>query len=269
MAAEVERPIRTAKEDRLYRGEFVQRLVSALVGEDGRATGMVVGITGPWGSGKSSIINMVAETIRDEHPDAVVVQFNPWLINSRDDLITSFFAEVTAALSATGKNTGPTQLIEKLTGFAKTFFDYGKRLAPLANLLAPVAGSMTAAGFDALAQSVSDGNTVYDLRKRFERELEESKTEIVVLVDEIDRLSDAEVAVVAQLVRAIADFPHFSYLLAYDAQRVAEALGGSNTERGQAYLEKIVQLSVPLPGYAGSDQANSPRSILRAGRFPR
>ncbi len=51
----------------------------------------------------------------------------------------------------------------------------------------------------------------------------------------------------AQLVRAIADFPHFSYLLAYDAQRVAEALGGGNPERGQAYLEKIVQLSVPLP----------------------
>jgi hypothetical protein len=208
---------------------------------------MVLGITGPWGSGKSSIIYMVAEAIENEHKDTIVVQFNPWLINSRDDLITSFFAEVTAALSMAGKRRGHTQLIGKLTGFAKTFFDYGKRLAPAANLLAPVAGSAAAAGFDALIRSVSEGDTVYDLRKKFQRELEESKTEVVVLIDEIDRLNDSEVAVVAQLVRAIADFPHFSYLLAYDAQRVAEALGGGKPERGQAYLEKIVQLSVPLP----------------------
>jgi hypothetical protein len=48
-------------------------------------------------------------------------------------------------------------------------------------------------------------------------------------------------------VRAVADFERFSYLLAYDADRVAPALGDGDLERGRAYLEKVVQLAVPLP----------------------
>jgi hypothetical protein len=55
----------------------------------------------------------------------------------------------------------------------------------------------------------------------------------------------------AQLVRSIADFPALSYVMAYDAERVIQALGGGTDsaadERGRAYLEKIVQLQIPLP----------------------
>lgn len=60
---------------------------------------------------------------------------------------------------------------------------------------------------------------------------------IVVLIDELDRVESEEIRTVAQLVRSVADFPGVSYLLAYDRERVAQALGGENAERGQAYLE--------------------------------
>ena len=42
-------------------------------------------------------------------------------------------------------------------------------------------------------------------------------------------------------------------MLAYDPKRVIQALGGADSddasrdERGRAYLEKIVQLQIPLP----------------------
>jgi hypothetical protein len=71
---------------------------------------------------------------------------------------------------------------------------------------------------------------------------------IVVLIDELDRIEDEEIRIVAQLVRSVADFPGISYVLAYDAERVMRALGGSEKlEHGRAYLEKIVQLQIPLP----------------------
>jgi len=66
-------------------------------------------------------------------------------------------------------------------------------------------------------------------------------------VDEVDRVEDAEIHALAQLVRSIADFPNVSYLLAYDATRVAEALGNGSAERGRSYLEKIIQLQIPVP----------------------
>ncbi len=50
-----------------------------------------------------------------------------------------------------------------------------------------------------------------------------------------------------RLVRAVADFPSVSYLLAYDRARVSEALGAGNEDRGSAYLEKIVQIEISVP----------------------
>jgi predicted KAP-like P-loop ATPase len=59
------------------------------------------------------------------------------------------------------------------------------------------------------------------------------------LLDEIDRLSDQEVREVAQTVKSVADFPMFSYLLAYDPDRVARALGHDDLKLGFQYLEKL------------------------------
>src|SRR5581483_12027624 len=70
---------------------------------------------------------------------------------------------------------------------------------------------------------------------------------IVVLIDELDRVEEAEIKIMAQVVRSIADFPQIAYVLAYDEQRVLQALGNGHEERGRSYLEKIVQLQFPLP----------------------
>src|SRR5436309_4284924 len=74
-----ERPIESSADDRLERSLFIERLASALVNPvTGRSTGIVVGITGPWGSGKSSILNLLREWIKARYEDALVVQFDPW-----------------------------------------------------------------------------------------------------------------------------------------------------------------------------------------------
>jgi predicted KAP-like P-loop ATPase len=90
------------------------------------------------------------------------------------------------------------------------------------------------------------------IRRKLLAELAESAMPIVVLIDELDRIEDQEIRTVAQLVRSVADFPGISYVLAYDHDRVVQALGegaieDARAERGRAYLEKIVQLQIPLP----------------------
>jgi hypothetical protein len=250
----LERPIGTGGDDRLLRQDFAARLLGALIEPEGRATGIVLGLTGPGGSGKSSILNMVAELAEARHPAAVVVSFNPWLANSRNGLIHAFFAEVTAALEATAYKPGCTRT-EKLKGLAQTIFKYGKRVAP-ADGVWFCDGGAAAAGLDTLRQSLPGTDTLPRMRAELGREFDESGTDIIVLIDEIDRLDDRDIRVCAQLVRAVADFERVSYLLAYDADRVAPALGNGDIERGHAHLEKIVQLQVSLP-------ALLPRQIRR------
>jgi len=241
----VERPIKTEGDDRLLRQDFVARLLGALIEPEGRATGIVLGLAGPGGSGKTSILNMVAELAEARHPATIVVSFNPCLANSRNGLTHAFFAELTAALEAGPKKPRRGQA-ERLKGLAQTIFKYGKRIAP-ADGIWFCDGGATAAGLDTMRQSLTGGDTFSRMRDELARELEDSETDILVLIDEIDRLSDREITVCAQLVRAVADFERVSYLLAYDADRVAPALGNGNIERGRAYLEKVVQLAVPLP----------------------
>ena len=68
----LERPIETERDDRLLHKELVARLLGALIDPEGRATGIALGLAGASGSGKSSVLNMVAERTERDHPAGAV-----------------------------------------------------------------------------------------------------------------------------------------------------------------------------------------------------
>ncbi len=137
-----ERAIHTSADDRLERSQFIERLTAAVVSPaTARATGAVIGITGPWGSGKTSVLNLLSEHIKEKHQDALVVRFDPWLVSGRNDLIAEFLGELIGAINADQKHA------EKFKKLGKTLAQYGGQLAPISNLLLPGVGEMASAGF--------------------------------------------------------------------------------------------------------------------------
>jgi predicted KAP-like P-loop ATPase len=92
---QLDEPIKNAAQDRLSRTQFVAGIADRLVG-GGKATGVTIGLVGPWGSGKSSVLNLLETHLLQV--GALVVRFDPWLISGRDDLIASFFAELVSSL---------------------------------------------------------------------------------------------------------------------------------------------------------------------------
>jgi predicted KAP-like P-loop ATPase len=242
-----ERPIESSTEDKLERYQFVRRLASALIdGKTGRSRGVVIGITGPWGSGKSSILNLLRERLNAGNPQTVVVSFDPWLISGRNDLISAFIKELLATIKSDPK------VADKLKSVTATFAKYGRLLEPAASYLNPAVRAALKMSTNVAETLNSRDESLSALRRKLLAELAESAMPIVVLIDELDRIEDQEIRTVAQLVRSVADFPGISYVLAYDHDRVVQALGEGaveekRTERGRAYLEKIVQLQIPLP----------------------
>lgn len=82
----MDNPIKAMEEDQFQRDRFAKRIVRALIEHNSRhSRQVVVGITGEWGSGKSSILNFIEKEIKAEFPEAVVMAFNPWLVNSAND----------------------------------------------------------------------------------------------------------------------------------------------------------------------------------------
>ncbi|MCP1613546.1 hypothetical protein J2848_005242 [Azospirillum lipoferum] len=249
-----DRPIATATEDRLGRSEFVARLARALVTPTGRASGVVIGLNGPWGSGKSSILNLLAEECgaaakRENRPAPVVVRFDPWLVSGRDDLVSRFIKELNAEIRKVG--TAHPEIKATLLELANRLAVYGKDLSAGVGWLlfgnVPLGGTFMSGLFQFIAALTGRVTTLDAQRETVRKCLAGVPVPIIVLIDELDRVEDAEVRTVAQLVRAVADFPGISYLLAYDRVRVVEALGDKNVDRGAAYLEKIVQLEVRVP----------------------
>jgi predicted KAP-like P-loop ATPase len=216
-------PIRSLSEDRLGRRSFAQALAAEVMAAPA-ARGYVMGLTGPWGSGKTSILNMTVDALGDQ---AIVVHFNAWMFSGTEALVSSFFAEI-------GKQLDKKEA--KLKTIAGKLATYGQLLSPVA---AVVGASAAVQGAANILQALSTAPSVFEQHEELRQLLEKLDKRLVVIVDDVDRLRPAEVLDIVRLVRLVGDFPNTLYLLAFDRHRVEECLGEGDLERGRAYLEKM------------------------------
>lgn len=256
-----DRAISKVEHDLLDRGAFVQSLIRPLVDGGGKSgTGLTLGLVGRWGEGKSSILHLLKEEISKRYPEAVIVQFSPWLVSQRKDLVRSFFDELGNAVQAKhAHRVHPGRTSQLAQEIGDALADYVDRLSPVFEVFQPGTGA-GAKGATALYRSLtsiyrnknSANQEMNAVKQRVELLLADLPAPVIVFVDEVDRIEDQDIRDLMHLVRAVADFPTMSYVLAYDERRVAEALGFEaphieRLERGRKYLEKIVQIQVPLP----------------------
>jgi predicted KAP-like P-loop ATPase len=237
MAAVGDNPIRSGDEDRLRRRPGARSIADEIRHTDA-SEGFVLGVVVPWGSGKTSIINMTREFLEEE-PALITVDFNPWAFSGTNELIHAFFRELSAQLKLKD---------QKLGDIAETIDTYGDLLAPVT--LLPFVGGWFARlrGASKVVAELQEKRTASFAaqRDRVAKKLQALESPIVVIIDDIDRLESAEVRDIFKLVRLTASFPNIVYVLAFDRQRVEEALTQSGFD-GRAYLEKIVQLGVEVP----------------------
>jgi len=231
-ALDADRPITDPSSDLLGRAHLVDQL-ERWVHRAPTSDGFVIGLTGEWGSGKTSVLNLLEARIAS---DATVVRFDPWLFSGADQLVLRFFDELAAEL-AHGKG-------KKLKELGARMSEYGAALSPAAGLLLGPAAQLLAS-----PEQVSAVRRLSAASKR--KELRDAllsrPRRIVVLIDDIDRLDPLEVVEVLRLVKLVADLPGVVHVLSYARRPVEAALAHVGHEDGHAYLEKIVQASVAVP----------------------
>lgn len=89
-----DKAIESSEQDLLGRVTFSKQLGEAIYKYDGK-DGLVLGVFGKWGTGKTSILNMVVNEINclsDNDDDSpIIVNFSPWNYSDKDNLISLFF----------------------------------------------------------------------------------------------------------------------------------------------------------------------------------
>jgi predicted KAP-like P-loop ATPase len=236
-------PIRKKKEDRLNRAGFAEALAEQIASVPGSG-GVVFGLLGPYGSGKTSILNMVEETLKETPENPVVLWFNPWLFSGTEQLVEHFFEELAAQLLE--------EPDDRLRRIGEALERYGKILGPLRYVPGVGRYAEGAEKATGILGALLKGReqrpvSVRTRRCELEKALDDLGDRIVIFIDDLDRLSRKdELQDVIRLVRLNADLPNIVFVMAFDRWRVEEALAGVEGD-GRAYLEKIVQVVHDVP----------------------
>lgn len=111
-------PVLSCDADILGRGKFAKSLARNIIRHEDHNT-IVVGLYGKWGSGKSSIVNMLLEDIKQtkeitEDKKPLIIEFNPWNFSEQDNLSFAFFNEIANSLSYSDKSENAKKIAEKL-----------------------------------------------------------------------------------------------------------------------------------------------------------
>lgn len=86
-----------AEDDLLERREFSNNIADLIAKRESNEA-FTVGLMGTWGSGKSSILNLIDNRIKDEYKNIITIFFNPWRYSGENELLMSFFNHIAEAL---------------------------------------------------------------------------------------------------------------------------------------------------------------------------
>ena len=244
-----DKPITKNEEDQLGRGDFAKMLAQSLAYLKVTDT-FTIGLFGKWGSGKTSIVNMMLhelESIQHEANDEdriVVVHFEPWNFASTDQLLSQFFIRLSSEFKCKeDKN------LSKIASALDKYSD-GFELLKAIPAVGGALSTLGKAGASAASDLLKKGDDPRDIQKQKKYIvdlLSQQSNRVLVVIDDIDRLSSEQIRQVFQLVASVARFPNTIYLLVFDKDIVVDALKKVQEGDGEDYLEKIIQMPIQIP----------------------
>lgn len=236
-----DRPLSDPNDDLFGHAPFSKNLADAIHRQKG-ADGIVLALYGPWGSGKSTVLGYVLHYLKQvpEIERPVVVTFNPWWFSGQENLARAFLGQLQAVLP------------EEYIGFkevGKKLSEFSEALGGAAEILGgafgvPIPGGVVKGGLKMLGPKPKD---VPGLKNSLSELLLKEAKRVLVVIDDIDRLAPDEVRQLFTVIKALADFPYMTYLLAFDREVASDAISAQTGLPGERYLEKIIQVPFELP----------------------
>lgn len=238
---------------------------------------VALGLSGTWGSGKTTVLHLVEQELQaraEEGQKVLVITTEPWRYDPTTGAKESLISEV---LSALGIEIEATDTIvedvkkkaKELLGRLVKRIDWAKAIKltaktslafqlpsinDLVDLVKPAEGSDSCDGsrgleaFRAEFQQLMASDALAHVQA------------VAVLVDDLDRCLPETVIETLEAIRLFLSVPKMSFVIAADEDRVSDAIrtrfrdagvppepGREGEEPAKLYLHKIVQTTVPLP----------------------
>ncbi|MCS3805053.1 putative KAP-like P-loop ATPase [Chromobacterium alkanivorans] len=247
-------PIEKLEDDQYGVAAFASALATSLL-EMANPVGTTIAINGPWGSGKSSAVNLIRGELETRKNDQLtIVDFKCWWYRGEEAIALAFLQELNTALK--------TSLGDRVKNLVP---EIGRQILQAGPVIGSAVALATSGGVGALVTgSAAFAKRFFpdkaSLEKTFlelSRALEVQPRRFLIIIDDIDRLSPDEALAIFRLVKSVGRLPNVMYLLVFDRSLADAAVQERYPSEGPHFLEKIIQASFELPPPAQSDLNSS------------
>lgn len=193
----------------------------------------VVGLEGEWGSGKSTIINIVKSMLIKEQGKStawrgciIIDSFNPWLYSDNETFLLGMFDAIL-------ENSGINYSVSRSR----------RTIAAISELLSKNDVTSCVGALLDMPRKLRD--TVQDIKDDINRYLESSDNVIVFFIDDVDRTLPENVLFLFKILSVVLDLKKTIYVLSYDPVQLSKILSdGLNVD--PKFIEKIVQMKIKV-----------------------
>lgn len=216
----------TPEEEKLDIGwrDYCSTIVSTLEATDLSKDCFAIGISGGWGSGKTTFLKELQAQLK-ENPSYMLIEYNPWNTGNKSDIVENFF-----------------KTFSSLVGHRSSLYPHLQRYA---RALSDVGGI----NWEALTNIFIPEKTLDELKEQINQSVLNSRKRYVFFIDDLDRLDKEEIFEVLKLIRASANFKNTIFIVAYDPDYIENMLKELGVTEPLIYLQKIFNLELSLPSF--------------------
>ena len=246
-----DKPVNGLDEDVFGVTQYISGLSSFIRGCN---TPMTIAIQGDWGSGKTSMMNMVREQLGDQ---VVTTWFNTWQysqFNMGDTLAVSLLSRLIRDLDvgSASQDTGAQKALRTVLGVIRT-----AGVIAADHVIGSEAAELTKKLTGEEERDVDMPQAINDLKERFQQavnaKLEESgKDRLVIFIDDLDRLHPGKAVELLEILKLFLDCDRCVFVLAIDYEVVSQGVKQKygeliGEEKGRSFFDKIIQVPFKMP----------------------
>ena len=250
MNENIHNQIPTSEEDKLNRVHFSQKYFELMYtyirkyhkdNKDYKLNdlSLIFAITGKWGEGKTTIVNFMKEY--SDKDKVMFIDYNMDLSNKGNNIIQDNILNTIGKEFEGDNNKDLSELlhryrsvlIRKYTLIIFLWDLFGKKLYPVFKNIPILKNIIRPYNKDLIKKEIIE---------RINNKYIKKGKEIIVIIDDIDRMFQDEIVMTIKMLKSELDLP-ITYLLLYDEDIVIKALDTKTNQKGKEFLEKFIQKS--------------------------
>ena len=189
----------------------------------------VIGLVGEWGTGKTSILNIVEKRLSENKKtnNIEIIKISTWQYENVESILIEVYNKLT-----------------KIINYKTKIIDFKKIINKYKNITIKYIGiEQPPLLIDIFKEDI---DSFYDIKQEISSILEKIDKEIIIIFDDLDRISTKQLKTILSIIDNIISFNRIKIILCYDEKIIEEILKNSKSYDIK-YIDKVVNAKIRIP----------------------